>query len=189
MANKFNPDFAHFDPLNNALPVLGPPSRTYGRKRVISKNFELVTGDLDTDDIIVFCPIPTGAVLHQFAIVNDVFDSVADLDINVGICDKDGGDINPGAGDSRLLFGSALDTWQTDTFPAAALEVCRGTVITAQNLPEAFGAQMWERVNLQTAAQFLQDPAVLWFLCVQIDLVPATAVAGTVGFAAEYTLD
>lgn len=187
MSNKFAPDFAHFDPLSAARQSLGPVARTYGRKRVISGNFEAAITDLEANDVLMLCPIRSSAVLHSLKISNDDLDSVAGLSLDFGVCDKDGADVNTGAGDSRELLRTATAQGQGAVLPSAAVE--QRFVDASQNVVDGVGAQIWEMVNLQTAGIFAADPNRLWFICIRVEVVAATPLAGTIGYQVEYTLD
>lgn len=184
MSNKFNPSYAHFDPLSTIRQNLGSVAKTYGRKRMISDNFEVAITDLEAGDIIILCPILSSAILHSFKIANDVLDSVADLTMDIGVCDADG--VTVSTLDSLDMFADENTTFQTATLPAAALD---HAFLLTQDIVNAFGAQLWERINLHEAAEFTEDPVRLWFLCLRVGVVAATPVAGTIGFQVEYTLD
>lgn len=185
MGNKFAPDFAHFDPLSAVRQSLGPVARTYGRKRVISGNFEVATGDLDLNDIIIICPIPSAAVLHSLKLTNDDLDGAAVGLIDIGICDKDGADVNTGAGDSREMLLNDSTIFRAVVLPSQSIELANQG---GQNAVDIHGAQMWERINIQTAGTFSADPNRLWFICLRINVL-GTPQAGTIGYKTEYTLD
>lgn len=188
MASKFNPDFAHYDPLGASRQALGPAPRTYGRGRLISGNFSVpFATEVVPTTVIVLCPIRSHTVLHSLKISNDDLDAAAGLVIDVGLCDKDGADINPGAADSRQLFDNASSAFQGAVNPSAAADLAYH--ILAQNVPNAVGAQIWERVNLQTPGALSEDPNELWFVCVRIETAAATPRDGFVGLQIAFSID
>ena len=59
-----------------------------GKLRTMSGTVALATTDIDDNDIIMLCGVPTGAVVHEIWIANDDLDvnATETLVMNVGIC-------------------------------------------------------------------------------------------------------
>ena len=148
-----------------------------GRVRISSGSFELATGDLDDDDIILFAEIPANAVLIGIWFIND------DLDVNatetlapdIGLYEPDGStvaDVDAFAS-ATVLFEDANVAW-VDVLAEAG-------VVPVANI----GKRLFDWAG-DSAGDFASY-FVAWTLSGSGGA--ATAQAGTIAYRIEYAID
>lgn len=179
MGVKLSPDL----PDEATPPVLPPVARVGGRERVITGSFELATGDIDnTNDRILLARIQSGDVITEFQLGLDTLDSGTTFAIDIGISDINGVDIDTDSSSTSL-----------DLFQAAVVEDA-AVALTDRRFSapaeDTVDQRLWELVNNESSGTpFASDPSVTWFICVSVNVVPATAVAGTIFYRIRYVRD
>ena len=149
-----------------------------GRVRVLMDSFELATGDIDDDDIILLDRIPTSAVITGLWIMNDDMDSggTPTLATDVGVYDTD----SSVTVKDRNAFTSAVTTLQAATATWTDLLAEAGATALA-----FIGGQLWEWAGDASKP----DLDTEYFIALTIETVAQTAVAGTLAYKIEYVLD
>ncbi len=149
-----------------------PVHRYGGRKRVVSGNFELATTDVDANDIIVLARLPSNAVIHTLFIMCDTLDTGAGIVVDVGIYEPDGTVVD-------------IDAYVDGTTDFRTANAPPGTDYRWSALTDAVGAgdTIWENGGESA------DPSAARDIAMTVETVPATAVAATLAYSIEYTID
>lgn len=155
-------------------PTANPVHYLGGRVRIAMGEVALATTDLDAADIILLASLPTNANITGIWLKNTDMDSNATetLEFDVGVFTtagvaKDAGIYYDGSADNVGGFQNANIAW---------VDVYRGVASDVRN-------QLWADAGDST------DPGGLYTIGVTVQGAAATAVAGTLGFKIEYTVD
>lgn len=145
-----------------------------GRVRQVSGTIELETGDLDLNDVLMLCGVPTGAVVNSIKLASD------DLDSNG----------TPALAWDLGVYSGADDAAETKDEDAYASAITLGQAATA------FTEYAFEARNISACGQKVyedagdsSDPNDEYFIGLAVSTAAATAAAGTLSFIVEYTID
>lgn len=144
-----------------------------GRVRTVNGSVALATGDLDANDVVMLCGVPTGAVILSIEIANDDLDSggTPTLAGHVGLYEDADGTTAKDAD----VYATAVTQFQsaasfTDlAFEARGIELC--------------GQKVWEDAGDS------EDPNSEYFIGITWSTGPATAAAGDIAFRITYAID
>lgn len=146
------------------------PSNEHGRIRSANGNVALLTTDLDINDVVVLCALPTSAVVLSIKIANDDLDTGAGLVANVG------------------LYSDATGLVVKDIDNYATLIVMQAAVPFTEYAFEARGIELNGQKVWQDAGDTV-DPNSTYYLAVTFSTGAAVAAAGDLAFQVEYAVD
>ena len=143
------------------------------RMRTKSGNIALATGDLDANDVIMLCGVPTGAVVLSIEIANDDLEgatpvSTFDLGIYSGAADT------AETKDENVYATLVIQLQAASAFVDLAHEA-RGIELTGQKVFEDAGDAT--------------DPDSEYFIGIAIVTTPTNKVAGDLAFKVTYAVD
>lgn len=144
-----------------------------GKLRTMSGTVALATTDIDDNDIIMLCGVPTGAVVHEIWIANDDLDvnATETIVMNVGIWKE--ADDTAENGDEDVYATLSLQFQDASAFVNLAFEA-RGIEKAGQKVFEDAGETV--------------DPNGEFFIGIKISTVAATAQAGDISFYVVYSV-
>lgn len=144
-----------------------------GKLRSVNGIVALATGDLDANDIVMLCGIPTGAVLLKLLLANDDLEGATPVStFNVGIYKKD--DDTSENGDEDVYSTLSTQLQAASAFVDHAFEA-RGIEKNGQKVFADAGDAV--------------DPNDEYFIGVQIVTTPTNKVAGDLAFQVEYAVE
>lgn len=146
-------------------------ARAKGRRHVIKGTLAVLTTDIDDDDIIHLCRIPTGAFVDEITIFNDDLDSGGSgLQMDIG------------------LYDLSYTVKDRNAYCSANTQLTAADVNGTNLAFEARDIIKIDQAVWEDAADSV-DPNTEYVISITIEQVASTAAAGNISFRVGYTID
>ena len=154
--------------------AVAPVARYGPRLRVITGNYEVATGDIDTSgNLIVLARLPAHATVQSILICNDALDVGTALDFDLGIFDENQAVLD------QDYFASGI-TQLTAAVAAPGTDLRHEAATGCERV----GDQLWEMAGVAV------DPGgVMYDIVMTIVDAATTAAALTLSYTITYTVD